>query len=85
MDRGELAVLALLLPAGFFARRRKIARPLLLMVAIVSLAGCSAGRQIPDGGLTGAATPTPSGTYTLHVSATSAGITRDIGLTLIVQ
>ena len=55
------------------------------MMAIVSLAGCSAGRQIPDGGLTGAATPTPSGTYTLHVSATSAGITRDIGLTLIVQ
>lgn len=85
MDRGELAVLALLLPVGFFARRRKIARQVLMMAAIVSLAGCSAGRQIPDGGLTGVATPTPSGTYTLHVSATSAGITRDIGLTLIVQ
>jgi len=84
MSTGELAVLALLLPVGFFARRRKIMASMLMIVAILSLAGCGAGRQIPAGGLTGPATPTPSGSYTLNVSATSAGITRSVGLTLVV-
>jgi hypothetical protein len=84
--RGEIAVLALLLPIGFFLRRKRVAG-VLMMVAILSLDGCGAGRQIPAGGLGGPSTPTPtpSGTYTLNVSASSAGITRNVGLTLVVQ
>jgi len=86
--RGEVIVLALLLPLGCLARRRKIVRVLVLAMVAVALlptGGCGAGRQIPPGGITGIPTPTPSGTYNLNVSASAAGITRNVGLTLIVQ
>ena len=84
---GGLVVLALLLPIGLMVRRRKVLRLLMTFVAIGSLGlgGCGAGRQIPEGGLGGGATPTPSGTYTLNVSASAAGVSRNQGLTLIVQ
>jgi hypothetical protein len=88
LGKDELVVLALLLPFGFLARRKKFTGRLLVAsgaVFVLSLAGCGAGRQIPAGYLAGPSTPTPSGTYTLTVSATSAGITRNVGLTLIVQ
>lgn len=84
----DLVVFALLLPLGFFVRRKKQMRPLLMAIvaaAMVSLGGCGAGRQIPAGGLGGPSTPTPAGTYTLNVSAASAGITHNVALTLIVQ
>jgi hypothetical protein len=87
-ERGDVVVLALLVPLWLLARRRKIVRGLLLVmfaVAMLPLGGCGAGRQIPPGGITGVPTPTPSGTYTLNVSASSAGITRNLGLTLIVK
>jgi len=83
--RDELVVLALLVPLGFFVRWRKRLGAVLMVCAMLSLGGCGAGRQIPPGGLTGPATPTPSGTYSLNVSASSAGITRSVGLTLVVQ
>jgi hypothetical protein len=38
-----------------------------------------------SGGSGTVATPTPSGTYNLTVAGTSAGLTRSVGLTLIVQ
>ena len=84
-DRRGLVVLALIVPLGFFVRRRKRLVGLMMVCAMLSLGGCGAGRQIPPGGLTGPATPTPSGTYSLNVSASSAGITRSVGLTLVVQ
>lgn len=52
--------------------------------------GCGAGRVIPPpGGGTGpggpSGTTTPSGTYPITVSATSAGLTRSVQLTLVVR
>jgi len=79
----RIVVLALLLPLGFLARRRRGVM-LMLVFALLPFSGCGAGRQIPASGL-GTPTPTPSGTYTLNVSASSAGISRNVGLTLIVQ
>jgi hypothetical protein len=84
------AVLALLiLPLACAARKRRL-KPLLL--AIVSLAaltcatGCGSSRTIPGLGSGGnLSSPTPSGTYTLTVSASAAGLTRSVNLTLIVQ
>jgi hypothetical protein len=84
-DRRGLVVLALIVPLGFFVRRRKRLVGLMMVCAMLSLGGCGAGREIPPGGLTGPATPTPSGTYSLNVSASSAGITRSVALTLVVQ
>ena len=62
------------------------------LLSLLLIAGCSANRLIPGsgtppggGGDTGGATPTPAGTYTLTVTATSAGLTRSIDLTVIVQ
>ena len=54
-----------------------------------ALMGCGAGRLIPDSGGTGggggSTTPTPSGSYSIAVSATSAGLTKTVNVTLIVQ
>jgi hypothetical protein len=56
-----------------------------LMVALGSV-GCGAGRTIPDsGGGTPVATPASPGTYTLTVSATAAGVTHSVPITLTVQ
>jgi hypothetical protein len=81
---------ALLFPAGLFAiRRRRLAAAALLSLLIVA-AGCGAGRKIPSnggpgsgGGTSGAVTPT--GTYNIVVTASSAGLTRTVNLTLVVQ
>jgi hypothetical protein len=87
-NRSELVAFALLVPFGFLMRRKKFVRALLIVVVAVacfSVGGCGAVREIPPGGLTGPTTPTPPGTYSLNVSAVSAGITRNVGLTLVVQ
>ncbi len=83
-----VVVLALLLPCGVLAQRRRRLRGLvvvLLTAFAIAASGCGQGRAIPAGGLPTTPTPTPSGTYNLTVSASSAGITRSVGLTLIVQ
>ncbi len=63
---------------------------LLVVFGLLFVAGCGAGRVIPPppggtgpGGSTGATTP--SGTYPITVSASSAGLTRSVGLTLVVR
>ena len=84
----DFIVLALLLPLGFLMRRKKMMGrllPAVVAVAMLSLGGCGAGRQIPAGGIGGPPTPTPAGTYTLNVSAASAGISHNVALSLIVQ
>lgn len=92
----QMAWFALLLPMGLFgsARRvravRRFGATATLCAAIVlcgALTGCSVNRIIPVTSLGGgtSATPTPGGTYNLTVNATSAGLTRSVGLTLAVQ
>jgi len=87
---------ALLFPVGLVVRRGRatgMSTPsvaLLLCATIFAcgtLAGCSVSRIIPATNLGGGTTaaPTPNGTYNLTVAATSAGLTRSVALTLIVQ
>jgi hypothetical protein len=66
--------------------------PFLLCVVVIAgllcASGCGSGRTIPPATITTASpnpTPTPAGTYPITVAATSAGLTRTITLTLIVQ
>ena len=84
--------LAVLLPLGLLALgRRRLPRlaSLAILCCLLFPAGCGAGRQLPPSGSSGgppAQLPvTPAGTYPIVVSATSAGLTRTINLTLIVK
>ncbi|WP_128912516.1 beta strand repeat-containing protein [Granulicella sibirica] len=60
----------------------------LLCAGLIGFAGCGADRLIPETGA-GTSSPggvvTPSGSYSVAVSAMSAGLTRTVNLTLIVQ
>jgi hypothetical protein len=55
--------------------------------AIIMMAGCGASRVIPATNFSSGTSvaPTPDGTYNLVVSGTSAGLTRSVGLTVVVQ
>ncbi|WP_238398437.1 choice-of-anchor D domain-containing protein [Edaphobacter sp. 12200R-103] len=81
---------ALALPVGLLGlRRRHLAAAALLCVLLVA-GGCGAGRLIPASGGPGSGsgstnTVTPNGTYTIVVTGTSAGLTRSVDLTLVVQ
>jgi hypothetical protein len=81
--RGETIFLALLVPLALGWRRRRAV--VLVFVGLVLLGGCGAGRELPLSGIGSVAYPTPTGTYNLTVSATSAGVTHTVPLTLIVQ
>jgi hypothetical protein len=77
------------LPLGLLSVGRKGLRGVTSVAALgclLMIVGCSASRLIPGSG-SGSSTgnPTPSGAYNLTVSATSAGLTRSVGLTLIVK
>ncbi len=87
-------VLALLAPCGLLCFQRGAKRTwtvmLLLLMGTVWLNGCGSGRHVPDSGTgsgTGSSTAvvTPTGSYNVVVSATSAGVTRQVPLTLVVQ
>lgn len=84
-----LAGFALLLPLALLsAGRRRAARrvlPLALLAVLGALDGCGTGRAIPTPTSGGTPAPTADGTYTITVSATSAGLTHSVNLTLIVQ
>lgn len=69
-----------------FVRRRRL-QLLCLSCALMLTAGCGSGRTIPGDGGGGDGPPviTPSGTYPIIASATSAGLTRSITLTLVVR
>jgi hypothetical protein len=80
--------LAALLPLlGLRRRWRRVA----FGMVFLGLLGCGSNRLIPGsgsgggGGGGGGSTPTPSGSYSIAVSATSAGLTRTVNVTLIVQ
>jgi hypothetical protein len=79
---------AMLLPVGLFGSRRgRRLGAVAVLCGLIALSGCMVSRVIPltsaAGG--GSTVPTPSGTYNLTVSGTSAGLTRSVGLTLVVQ
>jgi hypothetical protein len=84
--------LAALLPFSLFAlRRARVAHlaSLLLLCCFLFPIGCGSGRQLPSSGTSstppGQIPVTPAGTYPIIVSASSAGLTRTISLTLIVK
>ena len=83
---GPSAWLALALPAGLLAKRRRRAATVLLL--LIASAGCATiGRTIPPGSGGGTNPPvvTPTGSYTIVVAGSSAGLVRAVNLTLIVQ
>lgn len=91
---GRGVVLAGFVPLGLLMlrRRRRLVGVMcgLVMVAVLELNGCGAGRAIPvagtgGGGDGGSTTVTPSGSYSLTVNATSAGLTRSVPLVLVVK
>jgi hypothetical protein len=86
---GGMVWLAALLPLGLLTLRRSRLLSLLILCCLLLPVGCGTGRQLPSSGSTGSSpgqTPvTPAGTYPIAVSATSAGLTRTITLTLIVK
>ncbi len=91
-QRRSAVLLALLLPAALLLglRRRAARVPLLLtllLAASLALTACGTARYIPGNGTStgGGGSPTPSGSYNLTVSASAAGLTRSVGLTLTVQ
>jgi len=90
-ERHKEVWLAGLLPIGLLCVSRKRLRgwvALILLCGLSTLVGCSAARLIPATGLGDAVSgggPTPKGTYNLMVSGSSAGLTRSVALTLVVQ
>ena len=90
-ERGPEVWFALMLPVGIVLARRRRLKGLVALILIggaVGLGGCSASRLVPatsgsSGGSGGGATP--KGTYNVTVSGVSAGLTRSVGLTLVVQ
>jgi hypothetical protein len=82
--------LATLLPLCLLTlRRHRLPRAtsLALLCCLIAASGCGSGRRIPSDGSPGTSPnpPTPNGTYTIVVSATSAGLTRSLNLALTVQ
>jgi hypothetical protein len=90
-DRAGMLWLATLFPLGLLAVRRSPRSGLAgfaLLCCLIAATGCGAGRAIPITGTNPNPPPgsvTPAGTYTIVASATSAGLTRTVNLTLIVQ
>ncbi len=89
MRFGSALTLALVFPICFVRRRRGVRFAALMMMFIGTLlaaSGCGTPRLIPgSGGSVAPVLPTPSGTYMLTVTATAAGISHSVPLTLVVQ
>jgi hypothetical protein len=86
-------VLAMMAPLGLLCLRRRRFRAgdalhacalAAFTLLLTTLTACGTGRYIP-GSSTPVATPTPSGTYNLTVTGSTAGVSHSVGLTLIVQ
>jgi hypothetical protein len=84
------AWLALVIPVGLLGLRRKRLAAAAVFCVLLVANGCGAGRLIPASGGPGSGSGstnavTPNGTYTIVVTGTSAGLTRSVNLTLVVQ
>lgn len=83
---------AMLLPVSLLGLRRTRVvgfAGFALLGCLIAVTGCGAGRAIPleSGSGSGPTSPpvTPTGTYNIVASASSAGLTRSVNLTLTVQ
>jgi hypothetical protein len=86
--RRQMVWLAGLLPLGLLGlRRRRRLGAVAMLGCVLMMAGCGASRLIPETSASGGTgtSPTPSGSYSIVVAGTSAGLTRSVGLTLVVQ
>jgi hypothetical protein len=90
--RTRLFWLAMLLPLGLLGTRKKRLYRLAsvaVLCLLIAATGCGAGRAIPlVSGSNPNPTPSPvtaAGTYTIVAGASSAGLTRSVNLTLVVQ
>jgi hypothetical protein len=89
--------LAMAIPIGFLARRRRRGRNLLLLGLVVTLIGCGLGLTgcglgVKPGSGSSTTTPppassypTPPGSYTLSVTGTAPGLSHSVQLTLTVE
>jgi hypothetical protein len=89
-ERGREVWFALMLPVGLVLVGRVRLRPMvavLVICGVVAMGGCSASRLVPSTSVSsgGGGGATPKGTYTVTVSGASAGLTRSVALTLVVQ
>jgi hypothetical protein len=91
-NRKDVFWFAILSPFGLLMLRRTSrsgVASLALLCLLLAASGCGAGREIPlsSGSSPGQPTgpTTTAGTYTVVAAATSAGLTRSVNLTLIVQ
>jgi hypothetical protein len=81
---------AALFGLGLVGRRKRYRWRGMVLLALLMTVGCGAGRVVPPpytgpGSGGGGGVTTPSGTYTISVAASSAGLTRTEALTLVVQ
>jgi hypothetical protein len=78
---------AMLLPFGLLCRRSRRSRTLLVLLLAAALNGCSVARTVPAGTAGGGTSTvtTPSGSYTLVVAGSDAGLVRSVNLTLVIQ
>jgi hypothetical protein len=89
--RSHVFWVVVMLPLGFLTmrgRRRSFLAGSVLLGCLLAATGCGAGRAIPLGSGSNPGPPisvTPAGTYSIVASASSAGLTRTVTLTLIVQ
>jgi hypothetical protein len=84
---GRRVWLALAVPVCFAFRRRRWGA-VVMVCCLVAVSGCGSGRRIPgDGspGSSGGGAATPAGSYGIVVSASSAGLSRTVNLSLVVQ
>jgi hypothetical protein len=90
-DRGDglrdLVALAMLCPLAILLRRRRLTGIALVLCAAAVLGGggCATSRYIPGDSSSSAGQPTPSGSYNLTVTGSAVGLTKTVGLTLVVQ
>ena len=80
--------LAALLPLGLIWTRKRRGWTVAMLTLLLGVGGCGTSRTVPattTAGLTATSVTTPSGTSTLVVAGSSAGLVRSVNLTLVVQ
>jgi hypothetical protein len=84
----DMVALAMLCPLAILLRRRRLTGVALVLctaAVLAGLGGCATSRYIPGDSSSSAGQPTPSGSYNLTVTGSADGLTKTVGLTLVVQ
>jgi hypothetical protein len=87
LSNGDIYWAIVLMPVGLIVVGRRKILPVLAVCLLLVASGCGAGRLIPAATNpgSGGGVPTPSGSYNITVTATAAGLTQSVNLTLVVQ